>query len=83
MKKGITAYADYDRTGRWCLIIEKQKGKLSLDEIKETAREHEWDFYLLVLDCYHEQDELQYDEDVAGDCVTLYRTDLLKEDNEK
>ena len=78
MKKGITAYSDYDVNGRWCLIIEKNKGKLTLDEIKEAAREHEWDFYLLVLDCYHDED-IQFLEAPAGDKVTLYRTDALNE----
>ena len=35
MKKGITAYSDYDVNGRWCLVIEKNKGKLTLDEEKQ------------------------------------------------
>lgn len=78
MKKGITVSTDYDVNGRWCLIIEKSKGKLTLDEIKEAAREHERDFYLLVLDCYHDED-IQYFEASAGDKVTLYRTDALNE----
>ena len=37
MKRGIEIHSDYDRSGRWHLIIEKKKGKLSLDEIKECA----------------------------------------------
>ena len=79
-KKGITAYPDYDKTGRWVLVIEKLRGKLTLDEIKDAAREYEWDFYLLVLDCYHDQnDEQQYAAmpDQKSDRVLLYRTDLL------
>ena len=26
MKKGITVYTEYDRLGRWTLVIEKEKG---------------------------------------------------------
>lgn len=75
MKKGITAYSEYDRCGRWMLIIEKQRGKLTLEEIKSTAREYEWDFYLLVLDCYHDEYDDQYTTNPDGDRVELYRTD--------
>lgn len=32
MKKGITAYTEYDKLGHWTLIIEKEKGKLTLPE---------------------------------------------------
>lgn len=80
MKKGIEVYSDYDKNGRWQLIIEKKKGKLTLEEIKEAAREHEWDFYLLVLDCFHEKDIQYYESEPKGDMAILYRTDLLYED---
>jgi hypothetical protein len=77
MKKGIEAHADYDKNGRWRLIIEKKRGRLTLEEIKETAREWELDFYLLVLDCFHEED-VQYCYDLPkGDRVELYRTDFF------
>ena len=83
-KKGIEVYTDYDKSGRWRLIIEKKRGKLTLDEIKEAAREHEWDFYLLVLDCFHEPGDIQYGYDIpAGDRVELYRTDLFYEEGER
>ena len=79
-KKGITAYADYDKTGRWMLVIEKRRGRLTLEEIKTAARDHEWDFYLLVLDCYHDENDIQdYTAEAVGDRVVLYRTDLLNE----
>lgn len=81
-KPNVEAYSDYDPTGRWILVIEKRRGKLTLEEIKEAARAHEWDFYLLVLDCFHDE-EIQFDEPPArGDRVTLYRTDLLYEEGE-
>ncbi|MCI8388938.1 MAG: hypothetical protein HFE63_10815 [Clostridiales bacterium] len=83
MKKGIEAYVDYDINSRWKLIIEKKRGKLSLDEIKESAREHELDYYLLVLDCYHDdEDGSQYSFDAAdssGDRVELYRSSSLND----
>lgn len=84
MKKGITVSAEYDKSRRWCLVIKKQRGKLTLEEIKECAREWEWDCYLLVLDCFHEEFDLQYDEDLPkGDKVVLYRTDLFFEEGER
>lgn len=83
MKRGIEVRSDYDRSGRWCLIIKKKKGKLSLDEIKECAREYEIDYYLLVLDCFHDEEDIQYGEPPKGDMVVLYRTDLFYEEREQ
>lgn len=83
MKKGIEVHPDYDSRGRWILVIEKKRGRLSLDEIREAARDWEWDFYLLVLDCFHEEYDVQYGFDApAGDRAVLYRTDLLYEEGE-
>ena len=83
MKKGIEAYMDYDKTGQWRLNIKKKKGKLTLEEIKETAREWEWDFYLLVLDCFHDPFDEQYGcDETDGDFVELYRTDLFYQEGE-
>lgn len=79
MKRGITAYVDYDCNNRWMLIIEKVKGKLTLAEIRETAREYCDDYYLLVIDALHEED---CDNDLflgsQGDRVELYSVDALK-----
>lgn len=82
MKRGVEVRSDYDRSGRWCLIIKKKKGKLSLDEIKEAAREYEYDYYLLVLDCVHDEDndDNPYCEPSKGDMAILYRTDLFCEE---
>jgi hypothetical protein len=83
MKRGIEVHSDYDRSGRWHLIIEKKKGKLSLDEIKECAREYELDYYLLVLDCIHDEYDVQYYESSPkGDIAILYRTDLFNEESD-
>ena len=81
--KNIEAHADYDKSGRWVLIIEKKRGRLSLEEIRETAREWELDYYLLLLDCFHDTDDVQYYyEPPRGDSVMLYRTDLFYEEGE-
>ena len=81
MKKNIEVWQDYDKTGRWCLRMQKSRGKFTLDEIREAARDYEWDFYLLVLDAFHD-DEDQLMESQTGDFVTLYRTDLFYEEGE-
>ncbi len=67
MKKGIEVWPDYDSNGRWLLKIKKQKGKLTLDEIKQICREWEWDFYLLFMDCYNEEFDDQFPENKTGD----------------
>ena len=81
MKKGIKVWPDYDKSRRWCLRMQKSRGKFTLDEIREAAREYEWDFYLLVLDAFHD-DEDQLIETQSGDFVTLYRTELFYEEGE-
>lgn len=80
MKKGIEIWSDYDKAGRWCLKIKKAKGRFTLDEIAEAAKEWEMDFYLLILDAFHEHEEEQFGEIQTGDFVTLYRTDLFYEE---
>lgn len=82
-KRGITVHSDYDKSKRWCLVIEKKRGKLTLDEVREAAREWELDFYLLLLDCFHEGDDIQnYDTSLEGDYAVLYRTDLFYKEGE-
>lgn len=81
VKRGIEVWSGYDRTGRWCLRAKKAQGRFTLDEIREAAREYEWDYYLLVIDAYHD-DEDQMESGSVGDYATLYRTDLLREDED-
>lgn len=84
MKKGINVHADYDGNGRWRLNIDKQRGRLTLDEIMDAAREWEWDYYILILDCFYDPDDFQFVLDEGtGDHVELYRTDLFREEGEK
>lgn len=68
MKKGIETYPDYDAQGRWKLCIRKVRGKFTLDEIVEAAREWEEDIYALVLKCLDGEWE-----ETQGDYVELYR----------
>lgn len=79
MKKGIECWIEYDSESRWCMKIKKARGKFTLDEIIETAREYGQDFYLLLIDAYHDE-EAQCWEDTEGDFVTLYRTDAFQEE---
>lgn len=84
MKKGIEVYTDYDKQGRWMLVVEKKRGKLTLDEIKDAAREYDYDFYLLVLDCFHDEgDEAQFSGPPTGSRVILYHTDLFYTEDER
>ena len=39
MKKGTTVESGYDVEGRWHLKLRKAKGKFTLDEIIEAAKE--------------------------------------------
>lgn len=82
MKKGIEAWSSYDKQGRWCIHIKKAKGRFTLDEIAEAAREYEQDFYLLLIDAYHDSED-QFADEVAGDFVTLYRTDEFFSEDER
>ena len=81
MKKGIEVSSDHDKQGRWCLRVRKARGRLTRDEIEEAARDWEWDFYLMLIDAYHcDEDEQQFTESQSGDIVTLYRTDLWEDE---
>lgn len=79
MKKGIEVWSDYDRTGIWCLRIKKNRGKLTLDEIREIATEYEEDFYALIIKAISDDMEQYYTDIETGDYITLYRaTDFLR-----
>jgi hypothetical protein len=76
MKKGIEVWTDYDKAGQWCLRIKKAKGKFTLDEIIETCREYENDFYMISIKAMDEELGQYYDiDDFEGDYVTVYRAD--------
>lgn len=74
MKRGIEVYTDYDEKGRFTHYVKKRKGKLTLDEIREALREYEEDYYLLVVDAYHDPNEdFQFgDDQPVGDLVEAH-----------
>ena len=84
MHKKIECWADYDELGRWCLRIKKARGRFTLDEITEIAREYENDFYALVIKAVDGDMDQYFDVDYEGDYVTLYRaTEFLERHREE
>ena len=49
MKKGTTVDSGYDVEGRWHQKLRKAKGKFTLDEIIEAAKEWEEDYYAVIV----------------------------------
>lgn len=79
MKKGIECWTDYDNTGRCVLHVKKSRGRFTLDELTEVAKEWEEDFYALIIKAVSEENMQYFDDIETGDFVTLYRaTDFLK-----
>ena len=39
MKKGLSTEARYDAAGNWMLVVRKERGKLTLEDIREAAME--------------------------------------------
>lgn len=76
MKKGIEVWQDYDSAGNWVLHIKKQRGTLSVEEIRQTAMEYAQDFYMLMIKAFDEDLGQYYaTDDIDGDFVTLYSAD--------
>lgn len=76
LKNNVEVWTDYDPQGQWRLNIRKKRGKLTLEDIKQTCMEWEQDFYMLVI-CAMDIEIGQYYEvdDLEGDYVQLYRAD--------
>ena len=72
MKKGIEVTPEYDKLGRWHLVVRKAKGQLTLEDIKEAAEEYEQDYYALILKCIDADTEQYFDDDLIPDSVELY-----------
>lgn len=85
MKKSVEAWADYDQNGRWCLRVQKSKGKFTLDELIKIATKWEEDMYAVIIKAISGDMEQYFDDvDMGGDYVTLYRaTDFLTYQKEK
>lgn len=80
MKKGIEISCEWDASGHEVTVVRKERGKLTLDEIREAVTSWgDQDYYGLVLKCI-DGDMLQYyEDDLKGDCVELYRmSDVLE-----
>lgn len=75
MKKGTEVWSDFDRTGRLCLHAKKAKGRFTLDEIVDIAREWEENFYAVIINATAGDE----DENFAGDFVTLYSAEKFFE----
>lgn len=87
MKKGIEAWADYDRTGSWVLKIAKKRGKLTTEDIRKAAQEYELGLYIIVVDAREDDAPFGFDdgkiyvknndgtETAYDDIVTLYEFD--------
>ena len=70
MKKGIEHWCEWEHMGAEettnVLCIEKKRGKLTLDEIRECCMAHDWNIWLLMIDARGETDE-QFCESVPPD----------------
>lgn len=83
-KTKIEVYATHDSDENICYTLGKEKGKLKLDEVIKALREYESGYYLLLIDCFHEDDEPQYLDVPSGDQLTAYPAeDLFKKHNSK
>lgn len=79
MKKGLSTEVTYDAAGNWMLIVRKERGKLTLEDIRESAMECEQEYYALILKCIDEDMSQYWEDDLRGDVAELYRaTDFLK-----
>ena len=79
MKKGVSCEITYDAAGNWMLIVRKERGKLTLEDIGEAAREYEEDYYALILKCMSDDTSKYWEDDLRGDVAELYRaTEMMK-----
>lgn len=83
MKRGIETHTGYDPQGRWMLCIEKARGKFTLDEIIEAAKEWEEDIYALVLKCLDGEWEETQGDYVEPDNGWISVKDRLPDDKER
>lgn len=74
--KNIEVWTEYDPAGIWTLCIQKKRGKLSLDEIRDACIDYEQDLYMLAIKALDTDMEQYYlTDDLDGDYVVLYRAD--------
>ncbi len=57
MKKGIEVWTEYCHLGASgtinVLCIEKKRGKLTIDEIREACMMYDWNYWFLLIDARH------------------------------
>ncbi len=79
MKKGIESYTEFDPSGHLVLVIKKQRGKLTMEEIREAAMDYSQNYYALVMKCMDGDMSQYFDDDLKGDAVELYEMDDVLE----
>ena len=85
MKRGISAHWDYDRKDKMVLVIEKKRGKLTLDEIQDAILHPDenlrnspissYGWYTIILNCNEGVDMPTWGdslEEKPGDIAILY-----------
>lgn len=87
-KTKIEVHANYDESGNIIYVVERAKGRLTLEEIQKALKEYEEDFYFLLIDCLHDEFECyqgwneEIDDKNKGDRAIAYPADrLLKKCN--
>lgn len=82
MKRGITVRGDYDFHDRYVVVVEKARGKLTLDEIEDALRTNDRGAfcgnYVIMLRCGESTiggSGWDIYEDLKGDTVQVYPVD--------
>lgn len=80
LSKRIHVCPDYDSDSNACYVVTKEKGRLSLNEVRQALREYECDYYFLLADCFHEEnEEPQFSYEQSGDVIIAYpASDMFK-----
>lgn len=75
MKKGISVELVSDSSGMH-YRVRKERGKLTLDDIRDTMKEYEEDYYALIIKCMDDDYAGYFDDDIPeGDIADLYRAE--------
>lgn len=79
LKKGLSSEATWDPDGNFCLIVRKERGKLTLEDIRAAAMDYGEDYYFLVMKCMDEDMSQYYEDDLQGDVAELYCAEKVLE----
>lgn len=72
MNENIEVYSDYDLDGRWVLKVRKKKGKFTLDEITEVAKNWIEGVYAVIIRALDLGEEQYGEKKSSGDYIELY-----------